>query len=226
MARSALATPRARLAFSALLIAIGGYNVWLRENVEAQLLIFGMLLALTGLPHGAVDPAIARQAGLWRGIPGLLKFSVGYLALSVAVVGCGSFCLNCSLSRCWRFPHGIFPATGSAISVGYRALPSAPQSSHCQLCSIQQRCSLSSRCWHRREARLLWTAWCSYPSPARSRRPFVVSRRSSRVSSCWRNWLFCSVPLMPCRPLLTLPFTFASYTARFILISLWSNSAG
>ena len=88
MARSALATPSARLAFSVLsVIAIGGYNVWLRENVEAQLLIFGLLLALTGLPHGAVDPAIARQAGLWRGIPGLLKFSAGYLALSVVVIG-------------------------------------------------------------------------------------------------------------------------------------------
>ena len=69
---------------------------------------------------------------------------LNFLWLSGAVsrcCRCGSFCLNCSLSRCWRFPHGIFPATGSAISVGYRALPSAPQSSHCQLCSIQQRCS-------------------------------------------------------------------------------------
>jgi len=88
VARSALVTPPARLAFSVLsVIAIGGYNVWLRENVEAQLLIFGLLLALTGLPHGAVDPAIARQAGLWRGVTGLLKFSAGYLALTVAVVG-------------------------------------------------------------------------------------------------------------------------------------------
>ena len=88
MARSALAKPPARLAFSVLsVIAIGGHNVWLRENVEAQLLILGLLLAMTGLPHGAVDPAIARQAGLWRGVPGLLKFSLGYLALSVAVVG-------------------------------------------------------------------------------------------------------------------------------------------
>ena len=88
MARSALALPQARLTFSVLaVIAIGGYHVWLRENVEAQLLILGLLLAMTGLPHGAVDPAIARQADLWRGVPGLLKFSLGYLALSVAVVG-------------------------------------------------------------------------------------------------------------------------------------------
>ena len=70
MARSALAKPPARLAFSVLsVIAIGGYNVWLRGNIEAQLLILGLLLAMTGLPHGAVDPAIARQAGLWRGVP-------------------------------------------------------------------------------------------------------------------------------------------------------------
>ena len=37
-------------------------------------MIFGMLLALTGLPHGAVDPAIARHAGLWRGVPVCLNF--------------------------------------------------------------------------------------------------------------------------------------------------------
>ena len=48
MARSALAKPPARLAFSVLsVIAIGGHNVWLRENVEAQLLILGLLLAMT-----------------------------------------------------------------------------------------------------------------------------------------------------------------------------------
>ena len=88
MARSTLAKPPARLAFSVLsVIAIGGYNVWLRGNIEAQLLILGLLLAMTGLPHGAVDPAIARQAGLWRGVRGLVKFSLGYLAMSVAVVG-------------------------------------------------------------------------------------------------------------------------------------------
>ena len=88
MARSALGKPPARLAFSVLsVIAIGGYNLWLRENVEAQLLILGLLLAMTGLPHGAVDPAIAKQAGFWRGAPGLLKFSVGYLGLSVVGIG-------------------------------------------------------------------------------------------------------------------------------------------
>ena len=86
MARSAIAKLPIRFGFSVIsVITIAGYNVWLRENVEAQLIILGLLLAMTGLPHGAVDPAIAKQAGLWRGTPGLLKFSCGYLAISVTV---------------------------------------------------------------------------------------------------------------------------------------------
>ena len=88
MARISVARVPKRLAFSVIsVIAIGGYYLWLRENFEAQLIILGLLLAITGLPHGAVDPAIARQAGLWRGTSGLFKFSIGYLALSVAVTG-------------------------------------------------------------------------------------------------------------------------------------------
>ena len=82
---------------------------------------------------------------------GLLKFSLGYLALSVAVVGVWFVLPELFIVPMLAFSAWHFPATGSAMSVGYRVLPSAPLSSHCQLCSIQQRCSLSSRCWHRRE---------------------------------------------------------------------------
>ncbi len=87
MTRSTIAKLPARLSFCVIsVIAIATYNFWLRENFEAHLIILGFLLALTGLPHGAIDPAIARQAGWWEGAFGLLIFSLGYLALSVMVV--------------------------------------------------------------------------------------------------------------------------------------------
>ena len=76
-----------RAAFSVLcLLAIASYHLWLREDIERQLVILIVLLMLTGLPHGAVDPAIARRAGLWRGAAGLLKFSAAYLGLAILMV--------------------------------------------------------------------------------------------------------------------------------------------
>lgn len=52
-----------------------------------QLIVFAALLIITGLPHGAIDPALARRAGLWRGTAGLLAFSLTYFGASVALVG-------------------------------------------------------------------------------------------------------------------------------------------
>ena len=87
MTRSVIAKLPSRLSFCAIsLAAMVIYNFWLSQNVEAHLIILGLLLAITGLPHGAIDPAIARQAGWWEGGFGLLIFSLGYLALAVMVV--------------------------------------------------------------------------------------------------------------------------------------------
>jgi Brp/Blh family beta-carotene 15,15'-monooxygenase len=87
MTRFTIAKLPARFSFCVIsLISIAIYNFWLRENDEAHLIILVILLAVTGLPHGAIDPAIARQAGWWEGTSGLLKFSLGYLTLSVIVV--------------------------------------------------------------------------------------------------------------------------------------------
>lgn len=52
----------------------------------AQLLVFAILLIATGLPHGAIDPALARRAGLWQRPWGLLAFSLTYFGASVALV--------------------------------------------------------------------------------------------------------------------------------------------
>ena len=208
MARSALAKPPARLAFSVLsVIAIGGYNVWLRGNIEAQLLILGLLLAMTGLPHGAVDPAIARQAGLWRGVRGLVKFSLGYLAMSVAVVGVWFilpelFIVPMLSFSAWHFSgdwqryFGRVPSL--AISTSVITLPALFYPA--EVLAIFAVLAPAG-------SQIIVDGMVVLSVASSLTRPFVVSRRSSRVSSCRRNWLFCSVPHMPCRLLLTLLFT-------------------
>jgi Brp/Blh family beta-carotene 15,15'-monooxygenase len=40
------------------------------------------LVAIVGLPHGALDPLVARQAGLWRTPLGLAGFLIAYLLLA------------------------------------------------------------------------------------------------------------------------------------------------
>jgi Brp/Blh family beta-carotene 15,15'-monooxygenase len=77
-----------RVAFSfASLLGIVGYYLWLENNIMGQLIVFAALLIMTGLPHGAIDPALARRAGLWSGAAGLLAFSLTYFSASVALLG-------------------------------------------------------------------------------------------------------------------------------------------
>lgn len=44
------------------------------------------LVSLAGLPHGALDPLVARRAGLWRRPAGLAVFFAAYLALAGAAL--------------------------------------------------------------------------------------------------------------------------------------------
>lgn len=52
-----------------------------------QASVMAVLVAVMGLPHGALDPVIARRLGLWRGAGSLMLFLFAYAALSVLVVG-------------------------------------------------------------------------------------------------------------------------------------------
>ena len=52
----------------------------------AALAILATAVAVAGLPHGALDPLLARAAGVWRSAWGLALFLLGYLALAVGVV--------------------------------------------------------------------------------------------------------------------------------------------
>jgi Brp/Blh family beta-carotene 15,15'-monooxygenase len=55
--------------------------------LPVQAAVLGVLVATLGLPHGALDPLIARRAGLWRTPLGFAGFNLGYVAMVVLVVG-------------------------------------------------------------------------------------------------------------------------------------------
>lgn len=55
--------------------------------IVVQVSVIAVLVAVLGLPHGALDPVVARRVGLWQGPRGLAAFTLGYLAVSAAVIG-------------------------------------------------------------------------------------------------------------------------------------------
>ncbi|MBG6106999.1 Brp/Blh family beta-carotene 15,15'-dioxygenase [Frigoribacterium sp. CG_9.8] len=55
--------------------------------LPVQIGVLGVLVATLGLPHGALDPLIARRAGLWKTPFGLAGFNLGYVAMVALVVG-------------------------------------------------------------------------------------------------------------------------------------------
>ncbi|RZS56262.1 Brp/Blh family beta-carotene 15,15'-monooxygenase [Microcella putealis] len=55
--------------------------------IVVQITVITVLVAVLGLPHGALDPVVARRLGLWRGTRSLALFTLGYVAISAAVIG-------------------------------------------------------------------------------------------------------------------------------------------
>jgi len=51
---------------------------------EFLVMVLAVLVAVIGLPHGALDPLVARKAGLWRTTTGLTCFIAVYLLLAGA----------------------------------------------------------------------------------------------------------------------------------------------
>lgn len=51
-----------------------------------QIAAIAILAAVLGMPHGALDPLVARRLGLWRGPVGFGVFNLVYTALSIAVI--------------------------------------------------------------------------------------------------------------------------------------------
>jgi hypothetical protein len=50
-------------------------------DAGAQLRLLAVPALLLGLPHGAMDTAVARELGLWDDVRGALRFHLAYLAL-------------------------------------------------------------------------------------------------------------------------------------------------
>lgn len=55
--------------------------------IALQIAVIAILAAVLGLPHGALDPLIARRLGYWRGPVGFAVFNLGYAAVAAAVLG-------------------------------------------------------------------------------------------------------------------------------------------
>ena len=74
----------AAIALTAIVaFAVGGAA----PPLATQVVVLAVLAAVLGLPHGALDPLIARRIGLWRGPLSFAAFNLGYLgAVAVVVV--------------------------------------------------------------------------------------------------------------------------------------------
>lgn len=83
------ATPPETYVFSA--VAVVAILAYLLADpgvpIVVQVSVIAVLVAVLGLPHGALDPMIARRLGLWRTPGTLALFSLGYVALAALVVG-------------------------------------------------------------------------------------------------------------------------------------------
>jgi Brp/Blh family beta-carotene 15,15'-monooxygenase len=65
--------------------------------LAAQAVVLAALVAILGLPHGALDPLIARRIGLWHGPVSFALFNFGYLGAVVVVVVLWMFAPGLSL---------------------------------------------------------------------------------------------------------------------------------
>lgn len=53
---------------------------------DVGVIIASILISFIGIPHGALDPVVARRIGIWKKISGLLFFLFSYVSLTVFVV--------------------------------------------------------------------------------------------------------------------------------------------
>ncbi len=58
-----------------------------KRGGPGQIVVMSVLVALLGLPHGALDPLVVLRSRLYRGWPSLVLFLIAYTALSALVVG-------------------------------------------------------------------------------------------------------------------------------------------
>ena len=68
--------------FAVAVLAVDGVAL----SQQAVVLVLALAVAVTGLPHGALDPWVAWRIGLWRGRWGFVAFNVAYVGLAALVV--------------------------------------------------------------------------------------------------------------------------------------------
>ena len=68
--------------FAVAVLAVDGIAL----SQQALVLVLALAVAVTGLPHGALDPWVAWRIGLWRGRWGFVAFNVAYVGLAALVV--------------------------------------------------------------------------------------------------------------------------------------------
>ena len=75
-----------RIQLVAFFLSALGLSLLVYSGIELPrgvlVVLLAVLVALVGLPHGALDPLVARKAGLWRTISGLAGFMGAYLLLA------------------------------------------------------------------------------------------------------------------------------------------------
>ena len=112
-------------------LALGGFMVALWPGAGAPaapalLVVLALAVAVTGLPHGALDPWLARQSGLWRTRRGLVAFHLAYVALAALVLVAWRWLPGPSLAlflaiSAWHFAgdwRGHLPGAARAVAGG------------------------------------------------------------------------------------------------------------
>lgn len=64
---------------SLLVLTSADYQI----SFQWQVVLLATLVALLGLPHGAVDPLVAQRANLWHDLRGLTAFLVVYILIAI-----------------------------------------------------------------------------------------------------------------------------------------------
>lgn len=91
--------------FAVAVLAVDGVAL----SQQALVLVLALAVAVTGLPHGALDPWVAWRIGLWRGRWGFVAFNVAYVGLAALVV------------MAWRLAPGLSLVVFLAISAWHFA---------------------------------------------------------------------------------------------------------
>ncbi|MFN4129010.1 MAG: Brp/Blh family beta-carotene 15,15'-monooxygenase, partial [Paracoccaceae bacterium] len=82
-----IASPRWQtVLFGAVSVLTLGFQVTVQPDLILQLLLLAPLVAILGLPHGALDLPIAEAVWPLDGLRGKLRFVVIYLGLAACVI--------------------------------------------------------------------------------------------------------------------------------------------